>query len=192
LSNHCFSLCTTRIQEADQYAAQRKILRSIGCDITDAPEDEYSGIKVVPGPAIVLKPNFVKTLEDYKNKFPTPEKVKISARSTLVVRGKLVDIYSLDLDGTLIIDVPNDDCLEVRDLVVKNEGWVRVKMSSDEEAPNEIIKMRGYRIERKEGLTIRNASDMQNTTPNSPPRFVSHASFDDKELADCGVFSCFK
>jgi hypothetical protein len=147
----------------------------------------------------VLKPNFVKTLEDYKNKFPTPEKVKISARSTLVVRGNHVDIYSLDLDGALIIDVPNDDCLEIRDLVVKNEGWVRVKMTNDEitSEQNEIIKMRGYRMERKEGLTIRTASDMQNTTPNSPPKFVAAssmeaASFDDKEQTNCGVFSCLK
>ena len=155
--------------------------------MADAAEEEYNGIKVVPGPAIVLKPNFVKTLEDYKNKFPTPDKVKISARSTLVVRGKNVDIYSLDLDGTLIIDVPNDDCLEIRDLVVKNEGWVRVKVD-EASTDNEIIKMRGYRIEKQEGLTIRTASDMKDTTPNSPPKFAA-ASFDDQA---CGVFACFK
>jgi len=63
-----------------------------------------------------------------------------------VVRGSGVVIESLQLDGTLIIDYPDGKPLTIRDLVVENAGWVRV---ADEESDNEIIKMRGYRIEKR-------------------------------------------
>ena len=134
--------------EADQIAAYRTMMRNIGCHVEDADEETYQGITVVPGPAIVLKPNFVCCPGEYQAKFPTPQNVKISARSTLIVRGSNVVIEKLDLDGALIIECAESKTLTVnREEPIKNQGWVRVR---DETSENEIIKMRGYRIERKE------------------------------------------
>jgi UDP-sugar pyrophosphorylase len=138
---------TAATGEADQYAAYRKILRSIGCIVEEANEETFAGITVVPGPAVVLEPSFVTFPGDYKFKFPSPQQVKISARSTLIVRGPDVVIESLDLDGALIIDGSNGNHLTVSGIVVKNAGWVRV---ADETSKDEVIQMRGYHLEKKE------------------------------------------
>ena len=134
--------------EADQLTAVRVMMRAAGCQVEDAAEETYQGITVVPGPAIVLKPSFVTAPAEYKVKFPTPDKVKISARSTLIVNGSGVTIEQLDLDGALVIDCPEGKTLTInRSEPIKNAGWIRVR---DEDSSDEVIKMRGYRLERKE------------------------------------------
>jgi UDP-sugar pyrophosphorylase len=148
---------TAATGEADQYGAQRIVLRKIGVCIEDAPAQEYSGIKVSPGPSIVLKPDFVQFPGDYFDKFPFPSNVKISSRSTLIVRGSGVVIESLDLDGTYIIDYHDGEKVTIRDKVVRNAGWRRVR---DEASDNEIIRMRGYHIERLEQEKLSNDGTM--------------------------------
>jgi len=138
--------------EADQYAASRIILKSIGCDIKEAPPVDVNGISIVPGPVIVLKSDFACCPAEYKIKFPSPEKVKISARSTLVVRGPGITIESLDLDGALVIDVDRGEEAIVRDLVVKNDGWRMVRTSNED--VDEVIAMRGFDIDRKDARYI--------------------------------------
>jgi UDP-sugar pyrophosphorylase len=132
--------------EADQYAVPRKILRSIGCDVQDARPETYNGITVTPGPMIVLKPDFVCCPAEYRDKFPFPPKVKISKRSTLIVRGSGVVIDSLDLDGTLLIDYKDGERVVIKDKIARNAGWAKVP---DTTTKDEIIKMRGYRLVRK-------------------------------------------
>lgn len=127
------------------------MLRSRGCHIEDAEPVEYSGIKVIPGPAIVLKPDFACCPGELNIKFPTPDKVKISSRSTLVVRGPGVTIESLDLDGCLVIDVDRGETAVVRDLKVKNEGWVPVPVPN---SSDEVIRMRGFIIDRKDARYV--------------------------------------
>jgi UDP-sugar pyrophosphorylase len=142
---------TAATGEADQYGAYRKMMKAIGCQVEEADATTYRGIKVIPGPQIVLKPNFVCCPGEYKNKFPKPEYIRISPNSTLIVRGSGVVIESLKLDGCLVIDVDDGEKIRIKGEVVKNEGWIRVK---DENSKDEIIKMRGYRIERKDGKWI--------------------------------------
>jgi UDP-sugar pyrophosphorylase len=142
---------TAATGEADQYAAARIMMRARGCKVEDAEEVNYGGIKVVPGPAIVLKSDFVCCPGEYNIKFPYPEKVKISARSTLVVRGPGVTIESLDLDGALVIDIDRTERAIVRDLVVKNDGWVQVP---DPVSKDEKIAMRGFKMDRKDARYI--------------------------------------
>lgn len=143
---------TAATGEADQYNATRIMLRAIGCKIEDAKPTKFNGIQVVPGPAIVLKPDFACCPAEYKIKFPSPEKVKISARSTLVVRGPGITIESLDLDGALVIDVDRGEEAIVRDLVVKNDGWVFKPASKTES--DEIVAMRGFDIDRQDARYI--------------------------------------
>lgn len=142
---------TAATGEADQYAATRLIMKSIGCKIDEAKVVNYNGIKVVPGPRIVLKPDVVCCPGEYRIKFPTPEKVKISSRSTLVIRGPGVTIESLDLDGALVIDVDRGEEAIVRDLVVKNAGWELTPVPDD---PDEKIAMRGFKMNRKDARYI--------------------------------------
>lgn len=142
---------TAATGEADQYAATRIMMQSIGCKIEDAEPVEYNGIQVIPGPAIVLKPDFACCPAEFTIKFPSPEKVKISARSTLVVRGPGVTIESLELDGALVIDCDRGEVAIVRDLKVENEGWEFVPVSTHED---EKIAMRGFEINRKDARYI--------------------------------------
>ena len=134
--------------EADQYGAFRKMLRSIGCQVEDAPEEMHEGIKATLSPEIVLKPSFLVCPHEYIKAFPTPEKVKISAKSSLVVSGPgSVVIESLDLDGALEIECSEGETLVVKEVVVKNAGWTRKAAGPD--SP-EYIKMRGYELVKTE------------------------------------------
>jgi len=137
--------------EADQYAAVRTIMSSIGCQVEDAPKSKYLGIEVTPGPEIVLGPKFASYPGEFKTRFPDPSKVKISACSSLVVNGNGVVIESLDLDGALVIECEDGASGVIRDLVVKNKGWQKVQ---DESSDVEIIRMRGYRLDKTETKNV--------------------------------------
>ena len=136
---------TAATGESDQYSAQRIFLQSHGCKVEDAEPVVYSGIEVVPGPAIVMAPDFVCCPGDLKVKFPTPEKVSISSRSTLVVKGAGIVIESLELDGCLVVEADPGETVTIKDLVVKNDGWVQVPV---EDSETEIVRMRGFVIDR--------------------------------------------
>ncbi len=151
--------------EADQYAAVRKIMKSIGCEIEDAETAVFDGIEVVPGPEIVLKPSFAVCPAEYKQQFPNPSKIKISSRSSLVVSGHGVVIDSLDLDGALVIECEEGASGVIRDLVVKNEGWKKVADKSETSA--EYIRIRGYHLKKAETkvITFRKDGSIEGYTP---------------------------
>ena len=139
--------------EADQYGAQAKICRSIGCVVGESTPHVFHGISVPLSPTIVLKPNFVTFPAEYKAKFPFPSLVEISARSSLVVEGGNVVIKSLDLDGALVIKCEEGAPMGTIDgLVISNQGWVFEK--AEDETTDEVIRMRGYRLNKLETCTI--------------------------------------
>ncbi|KAL7575562.1 hypothetical protein ACA910_020138 [Epithemia clementina (nom. ined.)] len=143
---------TASAAEANQYALARKMLQSIGCHVETARPVTYAGdIEVIPGPAIVLKPNFAFCLTELKEKIPNPGKVRISPRSTLVIRGEDIIVESLDLDGCLLVDCEDGQQLTIADRVIKNAGWTQVK---DPYAVQETHRMRGYSILRKKEEAI--------------------------------------
>lgn len=131
--------------EADQYQAFRNMMRSIGCHVEDCPPTVFSGITIIPGPQIVLKPNFATCPAEYPEKFPKPSEVKISSRSSLVISGSGVVIESLDLDGALEIECEDGASAVLREVVVKNGGW---KMVEDEDSEKESLRIRGYHMEK--------------------------------------------
>ncbi|CAJ1951410.1 unnamed protein product [Cylindrotheca closterium] len=139
---------TAATGEADQYAATRIMLRSIGCTVEDAEEVSFNGIKVIPGPSIVIKAKVACCPGELKSVFPSPEKIKISSRSTLVIGGTGVTIESLDLDGTLVV---NKTGKKIANMKVKNDGWVKVPVKDHDD---EKIRMRGFVIEKKGGSYI--------------------------------------
>jgi UDP-sugar pyrophosphorylase len=137
--------------EADQYRAWRTLLRSLGCRVEEADEETHLGVSVVPGPAVVFKPSFCCCPGELRDRFPRPEQIFISRRSTLIVKGGGdATIVRLHLDGALIVDCPAGTALVVdRPDPVANRGWVRVRCDASE-GGSEVIKMRGYRLERLE------------------------------------------
>ena len=138
--------------EADQYGACRKILRSLGVVIEDREPETYNGVSVVLGPDIVIAPNAMCCPGEYDEVFPTPEKVHISARSSLVILGAgNLTIESLDLDGALVLDCEEGAEGVVRDLVVKNEGWIREPVSG---TGDETLDMRGYKLVMKKTAEV--------------------------------------
>lgn len=147
---------------------------SIGCQVEEAAEESYFGIKVVPGPEIVLKPSFVVCPSEYKKRFPTPQNVKISKSSSLVVNGSGVVIESLDLDGALVIDCEEGATGVIRDLVVRNKGWEKVIGVSS--APEEYIRIRGYRMNKVETEKIVFKKEDEDTAENVPAPQAAHKS----------------
>lgn len=123
------------------------MLDTIGCNIEKAREESFLGIKVNPGPALVFKPDFCCCPNELDKRFPFPTSVRISDRSTLVVRGSGVVIESLRLDGALVIDYPNGQEVVIKNKVVNNAGWVHVR---DADSPDEVVQMRGYRIKQED------------------------------------------
>ena len=89
---------------------------------------------------------------EYKKNFPDPSKIKVSARSSLVIEGDGVIVESLDLDGALVIKCEKGATGVVRDLVVKNKGWKKVADTSS--ASEEFIQIRGYHLEKVETENI--------------------------------------
>lgn len=138
--------------EADQYGACRTILRSIGVHVEDREPETYNGVSVVLGPDIVISPTAMCCPGEYEEVFTTPDKVRISARSSLIILGSgNLTIESLDLDGALVIECEEGAEGIVRDLAVKNEGWVREPV---ENSGNKLLDMRGYKLVMKKTAEV--------------------------------------
>ncbi|CAM9480370.1 unnamed protein product, partial [Phaeothamnion confervicola] len=104
--------------EADQYNLWAELMRRRGCQVEAAPPhawgaeasrggngDGGGGVTAAIGPHIVLDPTAAVSCGDVAAVFATPSAVRITARSTLLVRGACVKIEKLDLDGALVIEV---------------------------------------------------------------------------------------
>lgn len=133
--------------ESDQSYAVCTILRSLGCQIQEGVKVKFNGIEVASGPDCVLKPSFAACANEMKKKFPNPSEVRISGRSSLVLSGDGLVIESLDLDGALVVECEEGASGVIRDLVVKNKGWVKV---TDTMSKDEFIQMRGYSMSKME------------------------------------------
>lgn len=95
--------------ETDQYYAQAELLRRLG--VIAPPADKisfppYDDIYCVPGPRIVINPSCAVFASTLKLRFPFPQRVQITARSSLVIVGDVI-VKSLCLDGALrLVAVP--------------------------------------------------------------------------------------
>lgn len=158
--------------EADQSNAICTILRSIGCDIQKGGMLTMQGIQFCSGPDCVLKPNFATCATELRMKFPNPSAVKISGRSSLVLSGDGLVIESLDLDGALVIECEESASGVIRDLAVKNNGWVKVAADTSED---EVIQMRGYSMSKvdTEKIVFKKDGSIEGTYPSKGKPDVS-------------------
>ena len=135
------------------YYAHAQLLRSLGCNVAQnlKPRATAGGVLVCLSPRIVIHPSFATCLEDLRLKFPEPTRVKISARSTLVLKGANVKIRVLDLDGSLIIDA-SDGSVDIDRMKVRNEGVDVVNAAED---AAEDVKIRGFTLVDRETRVVR-------------------------------------
>ena len=145
--------------EADLYRYNGLLLKALGCNIEfPEPTTLDNEVSTALGPFIVFKPNFGTLFSELKVKFPTPHNVRISDRSTLIIRGDNVVIHSLQLDGCLLIDCDDGKELQVKNVISRNKGWTIVK---DENATDPVDKMRGFRFQLKDSESITEKVDQK-------------------------------
>jgi len=142
--------------EHDIYNATAEIFRRHGCQIEMPRPCDFQGVLVQLGPRISISPNFAVSRAELERVIPSPEQVRISSRSALVIQGEgTVIIESLDLDGALVVTVAKGGTLRIRNLRVRNRSWdyhalSKAEMSTEEE----IYTIRGYKLARHETATI--------------------------------------
>ena len=90
-----------------------------------------------------------------KDCFVNPSFIKISSRSTLVIRGPgVVKIDTLDLDGALVIEAGEGVVVNIPNLVVRNDSYMFRSLyeegdaSKNNEKDNvpEYLQIRGYEL----------------------------------------------
>ena len=138
--------------ESDLYISNQHKLVTAGVKVTETKDPKkwvtVAGIRVTPGPFIVLGAKFAVTHRILESRFPNGSAVTISDRSTFVVEGKHITIESMDLDGALVLEAGPETHVTVRGLKVQNEGWERQELDGAQDYP-ERVRIRGYTLARK-------------------------------------------
>ncbi len=139
--------------ELELYAAYARQLRFVGVQAApSAAVFEVSGFRIPDGPHVVLAPSFAVGVSQLRQRFPNPDKVRISARSTLVLEGD-VTVESLDLDGALVVRALPGTRSVISGLRVHNEGYRLVPLDPAAPAPDS-LKIRGYDIDRRDATVL--------------------------------------
>lgn len=138
--------------ESAQYFVFAELLRRMGANVEPAEEMTISGIAATPSPRIVFQPSFAIFAHEIAERFPRPDRVNLSSRSTLVLEGDVVVEY-LELDGSAKISATPDARVIVRAHSsyygdsIKNEGHeLKVINSGDSKDGKFKIIDQGYHI----------------------------------------------
>ena len=99
--------------ECDQYYVFAELLRRMGASIDAEPPVSILGITGAPAPRIVFQPSFAVFAHEIAERFPRPDKVKITAHSTLVIEGD-VTVEHLFLNGSAKISAASGSSIIVR------------------------------------------------------------------------------
>ena len=138
--------------ESDLYIANQHKLVTAGVQVAETKDPSkwisVAGIRVTPGPFIVLGANFAVTHKVLESRFPNGSAVSISDRSAFVVEGKHITVESMKLDGALVLQAGPETHVTVRGLKVQNDGWERQELDPHQDYP-ERVRIRGYTMVRK-------------------------------------------
>lgn len=125
--------------EMDVYSNYRQKLKLAGSEIEEAEPIDFSGVKVCPGPKVILSPDYALTLDELNEKV---KNLKITASSTLILRNSGT-IDELELDGRLQINSKAD----ISDMKIQNSGD---RLVPSTQSDDEKISIRGFTIEIQE------------------------------------------
>ncbi|GBG26944.1 UDP-sugar pyrophosphorylase 1 [Hondaea fermentalgiana] len=141
--------------ESDVYAVGRLLLAMAGVQIktADIPSTTFLGLPFPLGAKVVLCPSFGTTVKEIRERFVSPENVKISERSSLVLDGDIF-IENLDLDGDLRVIAAPGAKIHIKNLTVRNEGVTFTEVDADDMSVDEIYRIRGYVKEESETMVI--------------------------------------
>lgn len=141
--------------EADFYLAGRMKLAAAGMEVREAPERTIQGITFVPGPRVVLRPSFAMTVAEVRSKIRGGS---ISGEATLVLDGKNVCLEQVSIqEGAALVVRAGTEPVMIADRTIRNDGFQMVPLGVGEmmdEAVPEVLRLRGYRIERLGGETV--------------------------------------
>ena len=167
----CFSACKNNLVDAaakvatngpaesassaenDFYLAGRMKLCAAGMEVIDAPQKTLSGIPLVPGPRVILRPSFALTLADVRARISGGS---ISGEATLVLDGDVTLENVTIADGaSLVAKAPAGELLVIKDRNITRAGTVHdlVPLTDAEMASTEVpeyLRIRGYRIVARE------------------------------------------
>ena len=142
--------------ESDQYFAQAEMMRTIGCEVATGVDREFQAISANDGPRIVIDASTALFSSEYSKLFPFPQRINITARSTLVVQGDVV-VEALDLDGAFVAKAATGHKLRVvakgEQGRIVNEGHVLLQAAADDSTVLEVTRMRGFTVQ-KLGETV--------------------------------------
>ena len=134
--------------EADAYTSARECLEAGGVPSFQVQQTEMSGVRVAVGARVVIDPSFAVGVAAWREKLPTPKKITITAKSTLLLQGDLsgLSIGELELDGTLVVRVCPGAKVVLRRVRASNSGWSFGGLGTD--SPEELA-IRGYQLQKK-------------------------------------------
>jgi UDP-sugar pyrophosphorylase len=108
--------------EKDLFKARIEILKAIGVDIDDDLQQPYKE-KLIEQAKIILPIGSFLSYSQINKIFPCPQKVKFHKKSVFVCSDCDVVIYSLQLDGALIVSGCSGSVLKIRDVRISNRGY---------------------------------------------------------------------
>jgi len=147
---------TASSSEMAVYHLHAESLRTAGASVAPPANRTFRGVTVSVGPSVVFAPTFAPCYTALKAKLQSPEKVKVSARSTLIVSGEQVTIEQMSVDGCLVLEVAKGGRLHIKSLEVNNAGWCFQELDDAAAAEaDEPTAIRGYRLVKKEQRIIR-------------------------------------
>jgi hypothetical protein len=136
--------------EADLYAFHRRIFRLAGAVVDEGRTESFRGVAVALFPVIQVSPALTIPLAPL---LKTLTGVRVSHRSTLVIDAATIEIHGLELDGALEIKAVHGAHIRIRNIVVKNRGWVARELDSASDVPPALA-IRGFCFDRHETLVI--------------------------------------
>ncbi len=137
--------------ESDFYKAGRIRLDYVGMKVEPAEEVKILGVPFTLGPKVVLRPSYVMSLEEGREKI---EGGSISGEATLIVDGKDIKLVGVELSGSSALVVKACDGAKVTvQGRFENAGFELVKLTDAERAAEsdvpEYLKIRGYKFENR-------------------------------------------
>lgn len=162
----CFSACKNNLLDAaakvreggppesassaenDFYGGGREKLARAGVAVEEGETLSIRGIPFVKGPRVILRPRFVQTLTDVRERMRGG---KLSGDCTVILDGDIHwENVEVPAGEVLVVRVADGATLTLRNLTVRGGGTYRLELLTEEEMTSatvpEYLRIRGYRI----------------------------------------------
>ena len=149
--------------ESDHYLYWVHLLNRMGASVAIGPSMTVCGITCSLSPQLVFDPSFAVFPMEVPQRFPAPENIRISSRSSLVIRGNVI-VESLCLDGALVLcNLSNTHTLVIRGDVntpIINDGYEICTIDPTRvDSYPEATRMRGYKVQKREHFEVHMTAD---------------------------------